>query len=53
MGRPAAPEEIANVIRFLSSGEVRYITGGAIPADGGVTAWAGQPIFLNRTLLPF
>ncbi|WP_223694996.1 SDR family NAD(P)-dependent oxidoreductase [Leifsonia poae] len=35
LGRPAQPEEIAAVIRFLGSNESSYITGATIVADGG------------------
>jgi NAD(P)-dependent dehydrogenase (short-subunit alcohol dehydrogenase family) len=38
MGRPARPEEIANAALFLISDEASYITGVALPVDGGVTA---------------
>ncbi len=43
MQRPGQPEEIANVILFLASDLASYITGQAIIADGGITAWNGQP----------
>ncbi len=33
-----APEDIANLVSFLASDESRFITGAAIPIDGGVTA---------------
>jgi NAD(P)-dependent dehydrogenase (short-subunit alcohol dehydrogenase family) len=38
MGRPARPEEIANAALFLISEEASYITGVALPVDGGATA---------------
>ena len=38
MGRAAAPDEIANAALFLVSDEASYITGVALPVDGGATA---------------
>jgi NAD(P)-dependent dehydrogenase (short-subunit alcohol dehydrogenase family) len=38
MGRPARPEEIASAALFLISDEASYITGVALPVDGGATA---------------
>jgi NAD(P)-dependent dehydrogenase (short-subunit alcohol dehydrogenase family) len=38
MGRPAKPEEIANAALFLLSDEASFITGAALPVDGGSTA---------------
>jgi NAD(P)-dependent dehydrogenase (short-subunit alcohol dehydrogenase family) len=38
MRRPAQPEEIANAALFLISDEASYITGVALPVDGGQTA---------------
>jgi 3-oxoacyl-[acyl-carrier protein] reductase len=37
LGRPARPEEIAAVIRFLTSAEASYVTGQSIIVDGGLT----------------
>lgn len=44
--RPAEPEEVASVVAFLLSGEAGYVSGAAIPVDGGAlvvdpsaTAW--------------
>jgi NAD(P)-dependent dehydrogenase (short-subunit alcohol dehydrogenase family) len=38
MGRPAQPEEVANAALFLISDEASYITGVALPVDGGAMA---------------
>jgi NAD(P)-dependent dehydrogenase (short-subunit alcohol dehydrogenase family) len=36
--RLAKPEEIANVIAFVSSANASYMTGASIPVDGGMIA---------------
>ena len=38
LGRIASPDEVAAAIVFLASDEARFITGVALPVDGGVTA---------------
>ncbi|GGG34865.1 short-chain dehydrogenase [Caldovatus sediminis] len=37
-GRPGRPEEVANAALFLLSDEASYVTGVALPVDGGATA---------------
>ena len=36
--RLGQPEDVANLVAFLASDESEFITGAAIPVDGGVTA---------------
>ncbi|MDH4043866.1 MAG: SDR family oxidoreductase [Gemmatimonadota bacterium] len=38
LGRIATPEEVAAAIVFLASDDARFITGVALPVDGGITA---------------
>jgi NAD(P)-dependent dehydrogenase (short-subunit alcohol dehydrogenase family) len=38
LGRTGKPEEIANAALFLLSDEASFVTGVALPVDGGVTA---------------
>lgn len=42
LGRWGEPEEVAGLIEFLASSQASYITGAAIPVDGGVMASTGQ-----------
>jgi NAD(P)-dependent dehydrogenase (short-subunit alcohol dehydrogenase family) len=39
--RMATPLEIARLVCFLASDEASFITGAAVPIDGGATAWRG------------
>jgi alanine racemase len=38
------PEEVAALVHFLASEDTRYITGVAIPIDGGLVAGIGFPV---------
>jgi NAD(P)-dependent dehydrogenase (short-subunit alcohol dehydrogenase family) len=38
LGRTGKPDEIANAALFLLSDEASFVTGVALPVDGGVTA---------------
>jgi len=42
LGRTAYPEEISNVVLFLASQESSFITGQAIPVEGGATLGYGS-----------
>lgn len=41
--RYGRPEEVTNVILFLASDEASYVTGQALPVDGGNTASLNLP----------
>ncbi|PJF33886.1 MAG: 3-oxoacyl-ACP reductase, partial [Phototrophicales bacterium] len=38
LGRIAQPREVADAILYLASAESSFLTGVALPVDGGVTA---------------
>ena len=50
MGRIGAPEDIANATLFLASDESSYITGIALPVDGGRTAGVPEVGHLGMAL---
>ncbi|MFC7735266.1 SDR family NAD(P)-dependent oxidoreductase [Roseomonas sp. GCM10028921] len=43
LGRPAQPEEVADVIAFLAGPDARCVNGVNLPVDGGLSASNGQP----------
>jgi NAD(P)-dependent dehydrogenase (short-subunit alcohol dehydrogenase family) len=49
VGRQGAPEEVAELAAFLASDSASYITGVAIPIDGGLTAQLASVPLLNRS----
>ena len=44
MGRPGAPEEIANVVVFAASPAAAYMTGQTVNIDGGLTSRFPLPL---------
>jgi NAD(P)-dependent dehydrogenase (short-subunit alcohol dehydrogenase family) len=39
LGRIGTPEDVANLVLFLASDESSWITGAALPLDGGLSAY--------------
>ena len=38
MGRAGTPEEVAHLVAYLASDEAAWVTGAALPIDGGQSA---------------
>jgi NAD(P)-dependent dehydrogenase (short-subunit alcohol dehydrogenase family) len=51
LGRLSAPEEVADVVRFLASEQASYITGQCLAVDGGWSASGGDALKQRRDAL--
>ena len=49
LGRVAEPEDVAKAVSFLASEEAGYITGVALPVDGGLLA--GMNVMIGEFVL--
>jgi NAD(P)-dependent dehydrogenase (short-subunit alcohol dehydrogenase family) len=49
LGRVAEPEDVAKAVSFLASDEASYITGVALPVDGGLLA--GMNVMIGEFIL--
>lgn len=49
LGRVAEPEDVAKAVSFLASDEASYITGTALPVDGGLLA--GMNVMIDEFIL--
>ncbi len=50
MRRAASPEEIAAAVAYLSGADSTYVTGSALPVDGGSLAvWPGVTLYMDKT----
>lgn len=49
LGRVAEPDDVAKAVAFLGSEEASYITGAALPVDGGLTA--GMNVMIEDFIL--
>lgn len=49
LGRVAEPEDVAKAVSFLASDEASYITGVALPVDGGLLA--GMNVMIDEFIL--
>ncbi|MDQ7903633.1 SDR family NAD(P)-dependent oxidoreductase [Phytohabitans sp. ZYX-F-186] len=44
LGRPATPQDVAEVVHWLASPAAAYVTGAVVPVDGGLAAQAFRPL---------
>ena len=49
LGRVAEPDDVAKAVSFLASDEADYITGVALPVDGGLLA--GMNVMISEFIL--
>ncbi len=52
MGRPGKPEDIANVMEFLTSPSAAYMTGSDVLVDGGMSNVLPMNVWEGKIRLP-